>query len=223
MIRLEDIVCEFLEIPSFDFREGKVYRIIFHSDIEKNEFIDLILGIKGPKRGKVILFNTDIFNIGSDVYYNTLKKVGVVWENGGVISNLKVWENIVLPLWFHHGIRPEKIETKVIEFYRNFDMDVQFLTGYMGRLPGTLPAFDKRLICLIRSVLMEPELMIYDDVFVGLKSDRAERIREVAEEFHRANPKRTSIYLASIEESVRDLKADYNIVPEDKGFKIWRS
>ncbi|HPC67496.1 MAG TPA: ATP-binding cassette domain-containing protein [Syntrophorhabdaceae bacterium] len=223
MIRFDDIVCEFLEIPSFDFKEGRVYKVIFHSDIEKNEFIDLTLGIKRPKRGRVVLFDRDIFNVDINVYYDTLKKVGVVWENGGVISNLKVWENIALPLWFHYGIRPEKIETRVIEFYKNFDMDAQFLSGYMGRLPGTLSAFDKRIICLIRSILMEPELMIYDDVFTGLKSDRVERIREIAEGFHRANPKRTSIYLASTDESLRDLKADYNIVPDDKGFKIWRS
>lgn len=223
MIRFHDIAGELLEIPFFEIKSSKVYKIIFHSAAEKNEFIDLSLGIRRPKKGNVFLFEKDIVNMKKSVYYDTMKKVALIWENGGIISNLKVWENIALPLWFHRGIKPESIEGRVIDFFKKFDMDVPFLSGYMARLPGTLPAFDKRLICLIRSILMEPELIIYDDVFIGLKMERANRLREVADGFHRENPQRTSIYLASTEESLMDIKADYNIIPEEKGFKLWRS
>jgi len=223
MIRFHDIAGELLEIPFFEIKAGKVYKIIFHSAAEKNEFIDLSLGIRRPKKGNVFLFEKDIVNMKKSVYYDTMKKVALIWENGGIISNLKVWENIALPLWFHRGIKPESIEGRVIDFFKKFDMDVPFLSDYMARLPGTLPAFDKRLICLIRSILMEPELIIYDDVFIGLKMERANRLREVADGFHRENPQRTSIYLASTEESLMDIKADYNIIPEEKGFKLWRS
>ncbi len=223
MIKFNNIVGDLLEIPYFEIRSGKVYKIIFHSTTEKNEFIDITMGIKAPKKGNIFLFDKDITKIKRDVYYHIMKRMALIWENGGVISNLKVWENIALPLWFHNGIKPTVIEEMVIDFYKHFHMDVSFLSDYMGRLPGTLPAFDKRLVCLIRSFLMEPELIIYDDIFVGIKMDRAERLREITEEFHGKNPQRTSVYLASTQESLKDIKADYNILPEEKGFKIWRS
>jgi len=223
MIKFNDIIGDMLEIPYFEIKSGKVYKIIFHSATEKNEFIDLVMGIKAPKKGEISLFDKDMAKMKRDVYYNAMKKLALIWENGGVISNLKVWENIALPLWFHNGIKPAAIEERVIKFYKNFYMDVSFLSDYMGRLPGTLPAFDKRLICLIRSFLMEPEIIVYDDIFTGIKMDRAEKLMEATEGFHRENPHRTSVYLASTLESLKDIKADYNIFPEEKGFKIWRS
>lgn len=223
MIKFYSVIGDFLEIQNFFVKPNKIYKIIFHSTIEKNEFINLTTGIKAPKKGKIILFGEDIFNVEKSIYYNTIKKVGIIWEDGGVLSNLKVWENITLPIWYHRGIKPEAVEKKVIEFYKNFNMDIDFLSEYMGQLPGNLTALDRRLICLIRSMLMEPELMIYDDIFAGIKTEKAEKLKEVTEGFHKENEKRTSIYLSSTEESVKEIKADYNIFPEEKGFRLCRS
>lgn len=220
MIEFDNIVGNFLEISSFFVKPGKKYKIIFRSEVEKEEFIDLTAGIKPPKKGKVLLFGKDIFYADKDEYYNTIKKMGLVWQDGGVISNLKVWENIVLPVWYHKGMKPATVEKKVIEFYKNFNMDSNSLSHYMGMLPATLKTLDRRLICLIRSILMEPELIIYDDIFAGIKTEISGKLKEVTENFHKEKQNRTSIYLTITEESIKDIKADYSIIPEAEGFKI---
>jgi len=140
----------------------------------------------------------------------------MVWKNGGLISNLKVSENLFLPVHYHPGHRIEEAEERLADIFRRIGLPLS--PDYLHRLPGPLSISEKSLIGMARAMLMEPELMIYDSVFEGLQPERAEKVRRLAEEFHRERPGRVSLYVSSDEGSLRNIQADLTRRQAGKGW-----
>ncbi len=126
--------------------------------------------------------------------------VVIVPHNGGLISNLRVWENIVLPVQYHG-----------IEFAGNLEDNVTTLLGRCGvegedaisglllKLPDQLSLYEKRLVGFVRAMLMSPELVIYDALNEGLSRKEFARIIKFDQIFRLYFPFRTSV-LVSFEE-----------------------
>jgi phospholipid/cholesterol/gamma-HCH transport system ATP-binding protein len=226
MIIFENITTENFESVTFNIEAGSICKIIAGSNYEKKALLDVMLGMKKPSGGRVFLSGKDLYSISESESYKIFKKTGMVWHDGMLISNLKIWENIILPVWYHNGKRPEDVETRVMEIFRALGIDDKKLSEYMGKLPGYVPAREKRLIGFARAVLMEPDLMIYDALFEEMDQATAERLREFTIAFHAQKPaqnhKRTSVYVSANEQSLKDIKADTVLIQEGKGFRLWQ-
>lgn len=208
MIRLENITTRYFGSVSFEIKGGSVCKIITSSDDEKGILLNTILGIRRPISGRVFLLGKDIYSISEKEYIKVFKRIGVVLEYGGIISNLKVWENIILSVWHHRGKGPRDIEERVTEIFKEMGMDPSYLKELMERLPGLLPVYEKRLIGLVRAMLMEPDLMVYDSIFEGLNPEMLEGLIKLTERFHLEKQGRTSIYISSNSLSIDSIKAD---------------
>ena len=124
----------------------------------------------------------------------------IVPHNGGLISNLRVWENIILPVQYHG-----------VEFAGNIEDNVAQLLGECGlqdetaaselllKLPDQLSLYEKRLVSFVRAMLMSPELIIYDSMNEGLSRKEMVRITKFDKVFRLYFPFRTSV-LVSFEE-----------------------
>lgn len=208
MIKLEDITTRYFDSVSFEIKGGSVCKIITKSGDEKGVLLDTILGLQRPKGGIVFLFGKDIYSISEKECISLFKRIGVVFRDGGVISNLKVWENVTLPVCYHTGRRPEEMEERVIDIFKRMGKDISYISELMGKLPGPLSLHEKRLIGMVRAMLMEPELMIYDSIFEGLDPEKAGRLLGLTESFHSEKSDRASVYVTSNEQSVKGVKAD---------------
>lgn len=221
MIRFEDVTTECFKAFSFETSPGKAYKIITNSDHEKKVLLDTILGINKPSGGKVFIFDRDIWTMSREDTLALLERIGVVWLYGGLVSNLKIWENVSLPLWYHSKIgNPGEIEERVVELFNRLGRDVA-ATGYLGQQPGPLPLIEKRLIAVVRAILMEPDIVIYDSLFEGFDIDAVWRLVELTNDFHHGNRDRISIYLSSKEESLQMIDADVVVKQKEKRFVLW--
>lgn len=121
----------------------------------------------------------------------------VVAHDGGLISNLNIWENLSLPIHYHSSQIGDGLEGKVVELFRQCglpgDAEVRLL---LGKLPGELPLYEKRLAGFVRAMLVEPELMVYDRIYDGLARDDAERVAHFDKLFHLYFPFRISVLLS---------------------------
>ncbi|MEW6066873.1 MAG: ATP-binding cassette domain-containing protein [Nitrospirota bacterium] len=217
MIKLVNITNECFDSISFEIGEGSICKIITNSEHDKRILMDTVLALRKPLNGEVFLFNKNIYSLPERELLNIMKNIGMVWRNGGVISNLKIWENITLPVWYHKGIKPETIEDSVIEIFKQLGKDISELPEYMGKLSGTLPFHEKRLISIVRAMLMDPELMLYDSVLDGLNPDIAKKVTDITTQFHSKKIGRTSVYISSDEQSLRDIKADIVLMQYRRG------
>ena len=78
-------------------------------------------------------------------------------------------------------------------------------------LPGPLPLYEKRLIGLARAMLTEPELIIYNAILAGLRGEEKSSIISTIMEFHRQDPKRSSLFVTPNLELISDVPFDSRI------------
>lgn len=215
MLRFQEVaVFEHLPKTSFSFPGGVLGKIITASDYSKNLILDLLLGLEKPEHGKVYLFNKDLAELSSQELYELRRRCGVVLSGGGLISNLKIRENLALPLLYHTALHPEEIENKLMNLLNLTGMAAahsQDFDEYFGRLPGPLSLFEKRQIALARAMATDPDIMIYDSIFEGISSDAAKKILEITVNFHQQKEGRCSIYLSVHEDAVEPIKTDWII------------
>ena len=121
----------------------------------------------------------------------------IVANNGGLISNLRVWENLTLPVQYH-GIQIGGIlEKNVIDLFEKSGVrDEQTLSSLLLKLPDQLSLYEKRLVGFVRAMLMAPEMMVYDSLHEGLSRREMEKTSRFDRIFRLHYPFRTSVLLS---------------------------
>lgn len=211
MIRLENVTTERGESMSFEILAGESCKLLTNSESGDQLLLQTIIGRRKPLAGKVFIFGMDIYSLPEAEQLKMFRRLGIAWKDGGLISNLKVWENVVLPARYHGPNELTAIEARATELFAR--LGIELSTDYLGRLPGPLPASEKCLIGVVRAMLMEPELMIYDSIFEGLYPEVAERLAALTASFHKERPGRTSVYITSHERSVAQIPTDKVLRP----------
>jgi phospholipid/cholesterol/gamma-HCH transport system ATP-binding protein len=89
---------------SFNFESGGTAKILFDSEDRKNILFGLLAGLQRPEAGRILFFGEDLFAHEENERLALFRRIGVVPAHGGLISNLKAWENLLLPAWYHRGL-----------------------------------------------------------------------------------------------------------------------
>ena len=119
----------------------------------------------------------------------------IVGPDGGLISNLPMQENVVLPAQFHAVGSDADRENRLNELMRHFGPDAAVLQTLWHARPARLSPFQKRLAGFIRAVLMEPELVVFDSLFDGISRANAAKAREFKRVFHLYFPFRHVVFV----------------------------
>jgi phospholipid/cholesterol/gamma-HCH transport system ATP-binding protein len=126
--------------------------------------------------------------------------VVIVPHDGGLISNLRVWENIILPVQYHCIQIAGKLEDRVAQLLVQCGLeDEAAVSNLLQRLPDQLSLYEKRMVGFVRAMLMSPELIIYDSMNEGLSRKELARAVKFDKVFRLYFPFRTSV-LVSFEE-----------------------
>ncbi len=192
-----------LECASLSLYDGKVYAIMPETDFEKALFLKTVAGLIKLESGRIFVSGTELSSASRDELNSVRKRMGIVLRNGGLVSNLKVWENIMLPLSYHESVSQQDMEEKMIYILNRIGYDSDLNT-----LPGALPAYKKRLVGLARAMLMEPDIVIYDSLFEGLSTALRDKVHDVVSAFHEEKKGRTSVFFDVNESSLKHIKAD---------------
>ena len=151
----------------FELDQGKRYSVVVHSEEDKARFLGLLL--RPPE-------------------------TGIVSPDGGLLSNIRVDENMLLPLNYH-GLPMETVEQKVVELFGLCGLNETETRDLMVKLPSQLSSFQKRLVGFVRSALMNPRVMVYDSIWGGVSKAEIGKILRFDELFRRYSPAYTAIYL----------------------------
>jgi phospholipid/cholesterol/gamma-HCH transport system ATP-binding protein len=211
MIRFERVTKGPVRNLSFDLDSGGSAKMLFDSEDRKNILFGLLAGLQRPEAGKVLFFGEDLFAHEEKERLVLFQRIGVVPAHGGLISNLKAWENLLLPAWYHRGLTAEQAERPVAEIFDQLEPGEAGLKQRMGELPGQLSLYERRVVALARAMLMEPDILIYDFTFTGLERDTAQRLMKLTGEFHGRKAGRVSLYLCPDDAVSARLMADQTI------------
>lgn len=126
--------------------------------------------------------------------------VVIVPHNGGLISNLRVWENIILPVQYHGIEVAGKLDDRVAQLLGQCGLaDESAISELLLKLPDQLSLYEKRLVGFVRAMLMSPELIIFDALNEGISRKEMPLVLNFDKIFRLNFPFRTSV-LVSFEE-----------------------
>jgi phospholipid/cholesterol/gamma-HCH transport system ATP-binding protein len=188
---------------SCDIEAGCSVLIVTSREDESSALTRLVTGMSRPTRGSVLVDGQDIADLDKARLYQLRQQIGIVPSNGGLVSNLKLWENITLPLMYHSGgISPDE-EKNALDYLARL--------GYSGNLmslPAHLTHHERRVAAMVRVFLEQPRIVLYSNCFDGGSSASREAFFQVAKEFHTEVKGRTSLYLSSSPDLAADLPVD---------------
>ncbi len=123
-------------------------------------------------------------------------------RDGGLMSHLSVWKNLILPLEYRARDVEHAAEDAALLFVLCGE-DEANLPRLMGSYPDALSLYERRLAGFVRALLLEPGVLVLDDVFDGLTAAEKEKAARWPEVFRLRFPFRVLLYRAQ-EEALND-------------------
>lgn len=145
------------------FRRGSISAVMGPSGTGKTTLLRLIMGERTPTRGRVIVFGDDVATLPRAQLYALRRRVGMLFQNGALLTDLSVFENVAFPVREHADL-PEPVLRELVLM----KLQAVGLRGAAGLMPSELSGGMARRVALARAIVMDPELLIYDEPFVGL-------------------------------------------------------
>lgn len=150
---------------TFVLEKGTVSVLHLASREEKASVIDLALGERMPEAGNVTLDGAalDAAPPGS---------LGWVPENGDLIGNLKTWENVTLPLWYHRTRRVAETEAALSRWLTALGVPDGAMAAFMASPAARLNALERKRAGLLRGLLLMPRVLVVDaGLFSGVSRE----------------------------------------------------
>lgn len=148
---------------NLDLPRNKVVAILGPSGCGKSTLLGLITGQLRPSQGSVKVCGRNVHELETDGLYALRREMGMMFQQGGLFSDLTVFENIAFPLREHADL-PEDILRDIVLMKLN-------AVGLRGTHPmrtADLSGGMSRRVALARAIAMDPALMMYDEPFAGL-------------------------------------------------------
>jgi phospholipid/cholesterol/gamma-HCH transport system ATP-binding protein len=144
-------------------RRGRITAIMGPSGTGKTTLLKLITAQIQADRGQVLVFGQDLAKLGVSETYAVRKRMGMLFQNGALLTDLSVFENVAFPVREHTDLPEPLIRMLVLT-----KLEAVGLRGAAELMPAELSGGMARRVALARAVVMDPELLIYDEPFVGL-------------------------------------------------------
>ncbi|QEM68469.1 ATP-binding cassette domain-containing protein [Geobacter sp. FeAm09] len=203
-VEFRNVACAGLpEKVSLQIQGGRSALVVTPRGDEGHMLVRLITGLSHPVHGSVHVDGQDLAGLSSAQIYRMRQRIGIVPQKGGLVSNLKLWENMTLPLLYTRGNVPPEAEETALRYLEMF--------GYRGNimaLPAHLTPHEKRMAAFIRAALCSPQVMVYANCFDDLTGAVRAQWGAITTEFHRSSPGMTSICLAASPDVARDVPVD---------------
>lgn len=148
-----------LKIP-----RGKVVAILGASGSGKSTLLRLIGGQAKPDRGTIKVDGQVVHELGTRALYALRRKIGMMFQAGGLFSDMTVYENIAFPMREHHAGLPESVLRRIVLM----KLHAVGLRGTHALMPAELSGGMSRRVALARAIAADPMLTMYDEPFAGL-------------------------------------------------------
>jgi phospholipid/cholesterol/gamma-HCH transport system ATP-binding protein len=168
VIRVENLSKRFgaltvLDDVSFNFPRGKTTAIIGPSGTGKSVLLKHIVGLIEPDSGHVWVGDIDMAGARESQKYAIRKRFGMLFQDGALFDSLSAGENVAFPLIYH--TKHNERERKRIAMEK---LELVELPGLYDRPTSALSGGQRKRVGLARAIVMEPEVVLFDEPNSGL-------------------------------------------------------
>jgi phospholipid/cholesterol/gamma-HCH transport system ATP-binding protein len=146
-----------------EIARGSITAIMGPSGTGKTTLLRLLTGQVFADRGQVLVEGRDLARLSRREIYALRRRMGMLFQNGALLTDLDVYENVAFPLREHTKLPERLIRTIVLT-----KLHAVGLRGAANLFPQQLSGGMARRVALARAIAMDPDLLIYDEPFAGL-------------------------------------------------------
>ena len=141
---------------------GKVTGIMGPSGSGKTTLLRLMGAQLRPSNGEVWVNGQNLPKLSRSDLFDARKQMGVLFQSGALFTDLDVFENVAFPLRVHTELPEEMIRDIVL-----LKLQAVGLRGAIELMPDELSGGMKRRVALARAIALDPQVLMYDEPFVG--------------------------------------------------------
>ena len=144
-------------------RRGEVTAIMGPSGTGKTTLLRLITGQIRADSGTVEVDGRDVATLARRDLYALRRRMGMLFQHGALLTDLDVFENVAFPLREHARLPERLVRSLVLT-----KLHAVGLRGAARLMPQQLSGGMARRVALARAIVMDPDILIYDEPFAGL-------------------------------------------------------
>ncbi|MBI2381561.1 MAG: ATP-binding cassette domain-containing protein [Gammaproteobacteria bacterium] len=154
------VICDGMNI---NIRRGQVTAIMGPSGCGKTTVLRLLGGQIKPQSGQVLFNGKNIPTMSKDELYAVRRRMGMMFQSGALFTDLSVFENVAFPLREHTRLPEALLRSLVL-----MKLEAVGLRGARDLVPSELSGGMARRVALARAIALDPDMIMYDEPFVGL-------------------------------------------------------
>lgn len=143
--------------------KGKITVIMGPSGCGKSTLLGLMTGQLQPETGTVLFEGVSLSGLPRKALYRARRRMGMVFQNTALLSDLNVFENIAFPIRENTKL-PDTLVRKLVLM----KLQMVGLRGSAGLMPAMLSGGMARRVGLARALALDPDVVFYDEPFTGL-------------------------------------------------------
>jgi len=152
-----------LDGVTLDIPRERITAIIGLSGAGKSVLLKHMIGLLKPDRGQVFVDGADINRLSKKELYEVRRRFGMLFQSGALFDSLTVFENVAFPLREKTKMAEGEIREKVLGILRTVGLE-----GASEKYPDELSGGMVRRVALARAVVMDPEIILFDEPTTGL-------------------------------------------------------
>ncbi len=145
-----------------DIPRGKITTIMGPSGTGKTTLLKIIGAQLKPRRGKVHFDGHNVHKLRRRKLFELRKRMGMLFQSGALLTDLTVFENVAFPLREHTELPDRLIRHLVL-----MRLHAVGLRGARDMKPAELSGGMSRRVALARALVLDPEIIMYDEPFTG--------------------------------------------------------
>ena len=143
-------------------QRGKITAIMGPSGSGKTTLLRLIGALISPESGEIVVNGHNIHQLPRKALYEARRKMGLLFQGSALFTHLSVFENVAFPLREHTDLNEQMLRDLVL-----MKLEAVGLRGAAQLMPAELSGGMARRVALARTIVLDPELMMYDEPFTG--------------------------------------------------------
>ena len=164
------------EDMNFSVHRGDIFVVMGGSGCGKSTLLMHLIGLQTPAAGVIYYGQENLYGDDSQERERIMRRIGVLFQSGALISSLTLAENVALPLGEFTDMTPRQMKEVV-----SYKLALVGLKGFEDYYPSEISGGMQKRAGLARAIAMDPEILFFDEPSAGLDPISAKMLDDLIE------------------------------------------